>query len=426
MKNIDFLTKVSGAVVLMLMAFAVPSTFSQTSGSPRQEKLLNGLKVLMFSDPKSDRVDLKIRVHAGSAFDPQGKEGVMKLLAANVFSSPDAKLFFKEDLGGDLEIVSNYDYIQINASAKPDELLSLLETVATAITNIVIDKDTTAKLKAAQMKQLQELEADPAYVADQAVTKRLFGTFPYGRPQVGTAASLQKIDFADLLEAKQRFFTSDNATLAISGKIDSNLVFRAIRRNFGAWLKADKLVPSTFRQPDEPPVGTEMLASPAGGRYEIRYAFRGTARGSKDFVAAEILASVLESRLKTLVAAEYRDRVSLTHDGHILPGVFLVRIGGTNAATPANMKGNDPVSKALSTAVSEAEFQLARTAFLTKWNLISPEDHWLDLDTFRIDSVANDRGRASSAKLADVQEMLNRIQKQPIAGIVMAPTGAVN
>ena len=37
----------------------------------------------MWSDARSDKVTVKIRVHAGSAFDPQGKEGAMQLLADN-------------------------------------------------------------------------------------------------------------------------------------------------------------------------------------------------------------------------------------------------------------------------------------------------------------------------------------------------------
>ena len=39
----------------------------------------------MWNVPKSDKVTVKVRVHSGSAFDPQQKEGVMRLLADNIF-----------------------------------------------------------------------------------------------------------------------------------------------------------------------------------------------------------------------------------------------------------------------------------------------------------------------------------------------------
>jgi hypothetical protein len=54
-----------------------------------------------------NKVTLKVRIHSGSSFDPQGREGVMKILAENIFPTPESRDFFKDDLGGSLEIVSN-------------------------------------------------------------------------------------------------------------------------------------------------------------------------------------------------------------------------------------------------------------------------------------------------------------------------------
>ena len=150
---------------------------------------MNGLKVLLFSDPQGDKVSVKVRIHAGSAFDPQGKEGLMKLLAANLFPNPETREYFVDELGGSLETEVTYDYIQVNASAKPDKFLTMVETLAGALTNTPIDKETTAKLKAGQLKRIEQLAADSAYIADQAAAARLLGTFPYGRPEEGAEAS---------------------------------------------------------------------------------------------------------------------------------------------------------------------------------------------------------------------------------------------
>src|SRR5258708_18771519 len=177
--------------------------------APRREKLLNGMKMLMWSDVKADQVSVKMRIHSGSAFDPQGREGVMQMRADNIFPTETTRDFFKEDLGGGLEIVTTYDYIQINASSKPESFLTMLETLSTAVSNPMIDKETTAKLRTALLAKVATMEADPAYVADQAVAKRLFGTFPYGRPVLGTRESLNKIIFPDLVDAKSRFLTTD-------------------------------------------------------------------------------------------------------------------------------------------------------------------------------------------------------------------------
>ena len=313
------------ALVLSAVMLGPTSIAYSQSGSPREERLLNGLKLLMFDAPAVDKVTLKVRIHAGSAFDPQGKEGLMKLLAANVFPNPEAKEYFADQLGGSLDVESNYDYIQINATSRPDKLVSMIETVANAVVNLQNDKETTAKLKESQIKTLNELSADPVYVADQAAAMRLLGAFPYGRPNNGTSASLGRIDFADLLAAKQRFFTADNATIAISGKFDQTEAFRAVRRFFGAWLKADKLVPSTFRQPDDPPTGIQMIESPMAGKYEVRFITRGTSRSSNDFAAYAMAAKIVENRLAASISAGGQGLVTVESIDHVLPGTFVIR-----------------------------------------------------------------------------------------------------
>ena len=93
MKNKNLFVKIVfiAFIVLLLFSLVAPAIFAQSMPAPKKESLLNGLKVLMWSDAKADKVTVKIRIHAGSAFDPQGKEGVMQLLADNIFPNEAAK-----------------------------------------------------------------------------------------------------------------------------------------------------------------------------------------------------------------------------------------------------------------------------------------------------------------------------------------------
>src|SRR6476469_6123075 len=126
MKNRLFSAK-SAFLMLTLLAAVPALTLAQ---QPRKESLLNGLKVLMFPNNGADKVWVRIRVHSGSAFDPQGKEGLMQMLAANFFPTDAAKQYFRDELGGSLEITANYDYIEVDASSKPENLVPMLETVS--------------------------------------------------------------------------------------------------------------------------------------------------------------------------------------------------------------------------------------------------------------------------------------------------------
>jgi len=413
----------AAAVCLLFSAAGLATAAQSLSSTPREEKLLNGLKLLMFNDPTADKVWLRVRINSGSAFDPQGKEGVMKLLASNIFPNPDIKGYFTDELGGNLDIDENYDFIQITASSKPEGALQMLETVANAITSLPIDKETTAKLRSAQLKRLEEVTKDPAYVADQAAAARLLGTYPYGRPVDGTAASIQKIDFADLLDAKQRFFTADNAAIVISGKIDPDLMYRAVRRYMGPWLKAEKLVPATFRQPDDPPTALLTVESPDPNRYAIRFITRGTSRGSADAAAYSIAARIVEARLNQLVP-EKTSEIVVKNDEHLLPGTFTIAFTGDQTSQAAKIDANDLISKALSAPVTDAEFQTAKRAFLSDLDKGPVGDLWLDAETYKTDRPVRYRTKVDSTSLTNVQDVFARLQRQPFATVVVSSAKA--
>ena len=408
-------------ILILVVAASLASTFAgQTPPQPKQEKLLNGLKILMWPDASAKMVGVRIRIHSGSSFDPQGREGVMKMLAENIFPETAAREFFTEDLGGKLEIVATYDYIEINAMAKPENFISALETLSAAVASPTIDKPTTEKLRSALLTSVAALEADPAYVADQAVTKRLFGTFPYGRPQLGSAESIRKIDFADLLDAKQRFLTGDNATVAVYGNFDRTLGFRAIRRLFGAWLKSDKRVPSTFRQPDPVPSAFLTVPSPKADVNAVRFAFRGTTRNDKEFAASRVFTNILDARLKARVAAEHAASVFVRNEPHILPGVIIIGLGGQKSSNVnGKVEANEIVGKVLTDAITDAEFAAAKRIFQAEWSRRDVYSFWLDADTFRTIGPEADSRIADAVTLEDVRAYASRAAKQPMAAVLV-------
>lgn len=429
MKNKNLFTKIVfiGLIVLLVFSLLAPAIFSQASAGkdPRREQLLNGLRVYLFNDPAADKTIVKVRIHSGSAFDPQGKEGLMALLAANIFPDPAAGEFFEEDLGGSLQVTSGYDHIQVAASSRPEDFLRMLETVSTAVSAPTVDKETTAALKARQLEALSRLEKDPAYIADRAVAHHLLGTFPYGRPGVGTAESLARIDFADLIDVRGRFLTADNATVAIAGKFDHKLALQAVKRYFGAWIKSDKKIPSTFRQPDLPPADIMVVESPVADTSEFRFALRGLARNDAKYHAAEILERVLSTRLSARGG-------SVSHESHVLPGIFVFSLPNweKDGITKAENKIVVPLadgyqSSFLKDRVTAEEFAAARRDYLAEAGRYDIVDLWLDADTYGIKSPKADIEARSAVTVADAQSLLTSLQKAPVAfALVYAPAPA--
>ncbi len=410
-------------LLLVLFQFALISSAQTKISEPRQEKLLNGLKLLVWNEPGAEKVTIKLRIHSGSAFDPQGKEGVMAVLANALFPNDAQRDYFAEDLGGSLDVTSNFDYIQINATANSDQFLPLIETLANAVTAPQINKENTAKVVAAQLERVKKLEKSPLYIADQTVAKQLFGNFPYGRAQMGTSESLAKIDFADLLFARQRFLTADNATLAIIGSVKPELAYSATRRFFGSWEKADKKVPATFRQPDAPNVELIRIETDDWNLNYFRFAVRGLARNDKDFAAAEIYSAALSESLNP--DSEIVDKILTgvvgSRQTYLLGGRFDFAASVKEREKIDKLKTGD-FQKVFSEPISQAEFSKGKANVIKnlteKTNSTEKiADWWLDADTYKLPSVAEQIHAYDAITLADVQRVALRFQKEPVVSV---------
>lgn len=392
--------------VLALFLFSLNAlSFAQTTNppAPREAKLLNEMKLLVWANPSAEKVSVKLRVHSGAAFDPLAKEGVMALLSEILFPNETSREYFEQDLGGSLLVESNYDYIQISATGDSDKILDILEAISAAVTKPQIDKDTTAKIKTAQLARVAELEKNPVYIADSAAAKRLFGNFPYGRAQLGTTETLSKLDFADILLAKQKFLTADNATLAVSGNVRFDFVHRAARRLFGGWEKSDKKIPATFTQPDAPDVKPLTINVSSIENDENRFAMSGFARNDKDYAASRILTKIYAGKSKN------SPNEFIKSNSYMLRGIILI-------AAPATV--SDTNNKQIF-QITQDEFDKAKTEVLAELSQKNPADFWLDVDTYKLGSVKDELQKAQNVKFEDVQKVSEKLLSMPKITVIL-------
>ncbi len=382
---------------------------------PRQEKLLNDLKVLIWNQPDAEKVTVKIRIHSGSAFDPEGKEGTFMLLSKILFPDESIIQLFEEELEGEIDVQSDYDFIQINATAKADEFLNVLETIAPAIINPRIDKEITEKVKSDWLEQFKELEGDPNYLAERLVARKLLGDFPYGRPREGTRESISRIDFADLLFAKQKFLTADNATIAVIGNVRADFAYRAVKRHFSRWLKKTDKVPDSFRLPDSPDLDPETVKAVGDNQAQKHYALNGFARNDPAYYAAKVAEKILDDRLRAMAARDSRfSNPSVRHSSHLLGGLFLIHFSVSPADAGSSGIETDLLRNLLGDPISQTEFDKGNSAARAEYLNRDPAELWFDTDSYRLAAVSDEIKSVNAVEIASVRKIINQLKMGPI------------
>jgi zinc protease len=381
-----------GATLKALAAFATLCACALAASAqvpqPRREKLLNGLRILMLNRPGDRNVLIKLRVHDGSAFDLANKEGLMATLADAMFDQQ-TRDYVTEELGGRLEVKTDYDAINITLAGKASDFDRLLELARAAAMNVQLTPEAVARVRDARVKALRDATPTAAESADRAVAARLYGSHPYGRAISGTPDSVARVERADLLLTRERFLTPDNTTLVIVGGFDPKNVMRTMRESFGSWRKSDRPVPPTFRLPDPPDERTLVVNRPNAEGVELRLALRGLARTDADAPAARVLAEVVRARWLAAMP-ELKERAAFVrHDAHRAGGAF--RMGATLRTPAEAAKALESARAALNqlstTAPSASELESARGAVASSLIQGAQGDEgmanvWLDEHTY--------------------------------------------
>lgn len=377
--------------------------------------LLNGLRILYWPQPGNPNVLLKLRIHSGAAFDLNERAGMMALLADALFPDPATREYMAEELGGRLEVTTTHDAIDITLFGKSNGLERMVDFLRGAVMTTQLGVESVATVRTARVKLLSEKPATVADAADQAIATRVLGTFPYARPATGTAASVAKVERADLLLARERFLNADNATLAVLGGVEKPRMMRALRQLLGPWGKSDRTIPATFRQPGAPDRRVLVVDSPGATNAEVRLAIRGLARGDSDAHAADVLALIIRDRWKTAVPD--LSQVSVRNDAHLLPGIFVLSASApTGNAAKATTAVQDVIKSLIQAGPTAQELESARTAVLNQMSteFSQPETmtaRWLDVDTFKSTRPSTVATLIRSLTPMDIQRLTARLFK---------------
>lgn len=416
----------STLLLLVLILILTPARgWSQNSSEPQKEQLLNGLRVLIWNRPGEANVYLKLRIHSGQAFDLAGKSGMMALLGDALFPDPTTREYFTEELGGRVEITSDYDSVNVILTGRASEFERIIELLRTALMSNQLTPDVVTRLRDARIKMVRELNMSPTAQADRAISTRLFRDSPYGRPGSGSPDTLARVDRVDLLQARDRFLNPNNATLVVIGGIEATRVIRALKQLLGGWRKSDVLVPTTFRQPEAPDARTLIVDLPGMESAEVRLAVRGLARSDKDAASASLLALMARELWLSTQPELGKSAVFARHEPHTLPGLFVMGASVPASEAATTLAGARKVLESLSKdAATQSLLDRARADAIAELykQTERPEslaDLWLDGDTFQLGSVEERLRQLRSVTLENVKRtalrLLNNSQLATVA-----------
>ena len=325
---------------LLIVSFAALAT-------PKIEHwtLTNGARVYFVEARNLPMVTLNVVFDAGSARDPQGRNGLSMLtnhLLDNGTGELDADAIAAtfEGLGAEFGSSNDRDMAGISLRSLSDRALldPALDLFARVLAAPSFPAASFERERQRALLGLKQAEASAGVVAAKVFFAQLYKGHPYALPPEGSEAGLKALTRNDLTAFHARYYVGRNAVLALIGDIKLSEAKTIAERVLGG-LPAGEAAPALPKVADLVPRGSaERVVAHPSTQTHLLIGQAGMARNDPDFYPLYLGNHVLGgSGLVSRLSQEVREQRGLSYSVYSYflplrePGPFLLGLQTKNS-----------------------------------------------------------------------------------------------
>ena len=325
---------------LLIVSFAALAT-------PKIEHwtLKNGARVYFVAAHNLPMVTLNVVFDAGSARDPQGRNGLSMLtnhLLDNGTGELDADAIAAtfEGLGAEFGSSNDRDMAGVSLRSLSDRALldPALDLFARVLAAPSFPATSFERERQRALLGLKQAEASAGVVAAKVFFAQLYKGHPYALPPEGSEAGLKALTRNDLTAFHARYYVGRNAVLALIGDIKLSEAKTIAERVLGG-LPAGEAAPALPKVADVVPRGrAERLVAHPSTQTHLLIGQAGMARNDPDFYPLYLGNHVLGgSGLVSRLSQEVREQRGLSYSVYSYflplrePGPFLLGLQTKNS-----------------------------------------------------------------------------------------------
>ncbi len=318
--------------------------------------LANGLRVLLAEDHTVPLVFLSWASEAGVERDPPGLEGLAALTPllfrdGTARRGGDRITQELEDLGATLASGADWEGAFLNLGLLSCDLEAGVDLVLDMARTATFSEAAVDRLRRRRLVEIERRGQDPRTRAGDAFARALFGSTLYGREPLGTRASLQRIDRADVTAFHEHHYGAATSYFSMTGSFDSAAALDLLASfEFPAASGNRPALPSDAST-GTPDTGTTVVDVPQATQTEIRIGHASVTRDCEDLPGLDLLGAILGGSPGSRLARRLRQQLGLSY--FIRSRFIARRLGGMFVVDTS--VSNDAAGAALSAIRGEIE-----------------------------------------------------------------------
>lgn len=391
----------------------------------------NGAPVYFVQSNAVAMVDVAVIFNAGSAQD--GKQFGLSNLTNSMLAESTENWDVDEiglrfaQVGAQFSNYAGRDTAVASFRSLTDEkkLMSALDTFTEVLTDAQFPRDNFDRIKKQILVTIQGQQQDPDTLADNALMLAIYGNNPYGHNVLGDKDIVAALSRSDVTQFYHRYYTAQNASIVIVGKIDRTLA-QIIAEHIISRLPEGKKIPVAVATTS--PGQTLSYRFPSTQRH-IRFGAITINRSNPDYTALAVGNFILGNGFTSRLFKAVREQRGLSYDvnSNVLSlradGLFMIGLETQNkTAKEAIDVTQQTLKQFIEQGPTAAELQAAKqsitggfpllfdsnSAILSDVMLIATYQLPLDFfDTYkqRIDNVTTQEIKAAWQKHIDLKQL---------------------
>ena len=391
------LAAVATAVALVL-SLAAQVAHASAAKPTLDQTLPNGLRVLVYENPRAPTALHMVWVKAGSIDETNGRTGLAHVLEHMMFKgtktlAPGEFSRRVAALGGRENAFTAKDYTGYFQQVHKDSLREVMRLEADRQRNLVLKEDEFKKeIQVVMEERRLRTDDNPAALAYETIVAQAFQANPVRNPIIGWMNDLENLTIKDVGQWYRDWYAPNNLVLVVAGDVNAQKVLAWAKEFYGSMKP--RALPD--RKPQAEPaqngarrVGLRapaqnafvMLAYKAPSLNETFGPLNVSQQPARDLVALGVLATLLDDpgtgRLFRRLVRDEQVAISVDTGSSGVgrgPGLFFIDITAAPGVSLASLeaKAKEEITRVAREGVEEKE--LARVKRQAKANEVFRQD----------------------------------------------------
>jgi zinc protease len=220
-----------------------------------QFALQNGMQVLVIPDHRAPVVTQMLWFKVGAVDDPPGISGLAHFFEHMMFRGTKAvpadqfaQIIARN--GGESNAFTDHDYTAFYEQIAKDRLPLAMKLEADRLANLDLsDKSVSTERDVVLEERRMRVDNEPQSLMSEQMEAALHLSHPYGRPVIGWADEVRRIDRVSAQDFYDHHYAPNNCILVIAGDVTPDEVRRLAQENYGK-VAARELTPrAEFAEP---------------------------------------------------------------------------------------------------------------------------------------------------------------------------------